>query len=323
VRSFRTMAALVMGLAVWIPAATPATAQVPGRDGGIALVQQAPDGPARTVIGWTTTPDPCHCGAAGTLVDLGDRSAEDPAYAPTGSSVAFTAETTLGGNRAIYVRQTSTVIRRVTRGPRDSSSPAWSPDMTQLAFTRIRDNGRPRVMVVDLSTRAVSVVSGDLAAATAPTWSPDGSSIAFAARRFIGGSDICGVECTWQLFSVDAGGGTPSRITDFSGGLRQPDWSPDGSRLAATVLDHGVIQGVMVVDAHSGSVHDFFSTGSSDTWYAEPTWSPEATSSGPYALAVTYGSTSGDDVVVIVRSEGGDPELVAYGSQASWRSLPA
>jgi dipeptidyl aminopeptidase/acylaminoacyl peptidase len=332
VKTPRTIAAILVGALAWLAAPAPAIAQFaradgaivfPGADGVIAYSHPTTEPTAHTVLAWTSPPDPCQCGVGGTAVDLGDRSVWDPAWSSSGSDLAFAAETSVGGNRAIYVQFDHSVIERVSRGPRDSIAPAWSPDGTRLAFTRIRDNGRPRVLVVDLETRAVSVVSGDLAAAADPTWSPDGSTISFSAKRSIGAQNVCGATCRWQLFTVDAEGGEPVALTDSSAGLKQPDWSPDGSRLAATVVDHGSIQGIGVVDAVTGEVVEFYSTGSSDTWYADPSWAPATTSSGPYRLAVTYGSTSGSDVIAVLHSEDGSLEFAAYGSQASWQPVPA
>ena len=314
-RTPRTIAAILVGALAWLASPAPAIAQVapadgaivfPGADGVIAYSHPTTEPTAHTVLQWTTPPDPCHCGAGGTAVDLGDRSVWDPAWSSSGSDLAFAAETSVGGNRAIYVQFDHSVIKRVSRGPRDSIAPAWSPDGTRLAFTRIRDNGRPRVLVVDLATKAVSVVS-----------------ISFSAKRLIGAQSACGAICRWQLFTVDAEGGDPVALTDFSAGLKQPDWSPDGSRLATTVVDHGSIQGIGVVDALTGEVVEFFSTGSSDTWYADPSWAPSTTSSGPYRLAVTYGSTSGSDLIAVLHSEDGSLELAGYGSQASWQPVPA
>ena len=324
-RTSRTIAAILVGALAWVasPSQAGANGVIVFPTDVIAYSHPVTEPTAHTVLAWTTPPDPCHCGTGGTAVDLGDRSAWAPAWSSSGSDLAFAAETSVGGHRAIYVQFDHSVIQRVSRGPRDSTAPAWSPDGTRIAFTRIRGNGRPRVLVVDLATKAVSVVSGDLAAAADPTWSPDGSTISFAAKRFIGAQSTCGALCRWQLFTVPAGGGEPVALTDLSAGLRQPDWSPDGSRLAVTVVDHGSIQGVGVVDAVTGDVVGFYSTASSDTWYSDPSWAPATTASGPYRLAVTVGGTAGNDVIAVLHSEDGSLEFVADGSQASWRSSPA
>jgi len=58
---------------------------------------------------------------------------------------------------------------------------------------------------------------------TAPTWSPDGRWIAFLRAEATGRP---------QLHLVEAGGGEPVRLTDAPLGVSDPQFSPDGTRIA-------------------------------------------------------------------------------------------
>jgi dipeptidyl aminopeptidase/acylaminoacyl peptidase len=63
---------------------------------------------------------------------------------------------------------------------------------------------------------------------TRPRWSPDGGTILFQSDR--SGSS--------QLWTVPAGGGLPTRLTEISTGAEDAVWSPDGRRIAFVSTVH-------------------------------------------------------------------------------------
>ena len=65
-------------------------------------------------------------------------------------------------------------------------------------------------------------VTTDPADDFAPSWSPDGSTLAFTSFR-IGNCDI---------WTIPAGGGTPTQITTDADLDGNPAWSPDGTAIA-------------------------------------------------------------------------------------------
>jgi TolB protein len=139
-----------------------------------------------------------------------------------GGRIAFA--TNRDGNYEIYVMNADgSDQRRLTNSPYEDRDPVWSPDGSQILYGRVLlDRGEIRVMSADGSNQR-QLIAG---AAAQAAWSPDGTRIVFP--RYSPGSD---------LWVVDADGSNPQPLTSTGNqvGLFDPDWSPDGMRIACTV----------------------------------------------------------------------------------------
>jgi len=83
-------------------------------------------------------------------------------------------------------------------------------------------DGRTRLYTIDLASGTVAPLgSGGAWDDEQPRWSPDGRRVVFASNR--GGS--------FNLYLMDAGGGTPVRLTEHAGNDRDAAWAPDGESL--------------------------------------------------------------------------------------------
>ncbi|MEP6882889.1 MAG: S9 family peptidase [Dokdonella sp.] len=69
-----------------------------------------------------------------------------------------------------------------------------------------------------------------------PRWSPDSSQLAFLADR-PRDSDEAKEDATTQVWMMPSGGGEARRLTDFSDGIEDFVWSPDGKQLALIAID--------------------------------------------------------------------------------------
>jgi dipeptidyl aminopeptidase/acylaminoacyl peptidase len=174
---------------------------------------------------------------------------------------------------------------------------AISPDARRVAWVEIvpGKNGGPdegeAIYVKDLNApdaRPRRITAGDGAATYdehSIAWSPDGNRIAFLSDRSQAGQ--------LQLYVAPATGGAANRLTNLTGFLAKPKWSPDGKMLAVLFTENapreagplqpatpvaGVVeekiyeQRLTTIDAASGQVKQ---VSPADLYIHEYDWSPD------------------------------------------------
>lgn len=154
---------------------------------------------------------------------------------------------------------------------------AWSPDGTRIAFVDPVVGRRGIYVANPDGSDARRLTNG--ANDGWPSWSPDGTRIAFSSTRYDLSIETCepgaDFRCPTDLYAVDAGGGNITRLTTDPVADYQPEWSPDGSRIAFVRAFNGTATAIYAMDADGTDVRPVSShQGGSDF---SPSWSPDGT----------------------------------------------
>ncbi|WP_395141127.1 hypothetical protein [Armatimonas sp.] len=112
--------------------------------------------------------------------------------------------------------EASEVLRRnITVG---AQSPARAPRKGRLAYVAPVANQLTLFTVGENLTRSHQLTNPKWGDADLPAWAPDDNSLVFVSHR----------DNNNELYVIEAGGGTPRRLTQHLGNDTQPTWSPRG-----------------------------------------------------------------------------------------------
>lgn len=129
-----------------------------------------------------------------------------------------------------------------------------------------------------------------------PSWSPDGTQIAFTSNREDVNNDGVG---DIAVYLMGSDGSNPYRISPNLQFVRQPVFSPDGSRLAVVYYDSGKA-GIGLMNPDGTGFAKLIEEDGSDTSFEYPSWSPDGN-------RITY---QFNNKVYITDSSGGAPRLL-------------
>jgi dipeptidyl aminopeptidase/acylaminoacyl peptidase len=211
-------------------------------------------------------------------------------------------------------------VQPLTSGPFDNSQPAWSPDGAWIAFVSARHPERDFDAVSDIFI--VSAEGGEPRQVTpgrgpcaSPAWSPDGTRIAYAGNESsegqFGARNIA-------LYLIDASGGEPRQVTrDFDRSVTTVApptsaiplvWSGDGNDLVFGAADGGAVH-LYRVSAAGGTPSKVFD-GSGGTVAGV------SASRDGARLAVHVSRYDAPASIVVIRSDGSDPQQVTHFNEA-------
>jgi Tol biopolymer transport system component len=159
----------------------------------------------------------------------------------------------------------------------NEGQPAWSPDGTKIAFTGPGDlnedgsGGLDDIYVMDAdATNRTNLTDTPDDLENQPSWAPSGAQITFV--REIPGEIISEQS---DIFVMDANGENANNLTQTDANEREPDWSPDGTKIAfAGVRNQG--WEILTMDP-DGQNEEILTGDSSDGEDRGPDWSPDST----------------------------------------------
>ncbi|MDB4874758.1 MAG: hypothetical protein JWM41_1204 [Gemmatimonadetes bacterium] len=181
-------------------------------------------------------------GAAVRQITNFDQLSQSPAYSPAGhklvfvqderSSVGTTGSNGRPGNPVGITRQYIWEVdldKNSFTQLAEGYSPSFSPDGRKLAITRnSRDSGNTEIWVIDVESGTESLVAGAKDQGfIEPAFSPDGKRIAFAGGSMADNSR----PANWDIFVVDADGGSKTQLTFHPGHDLAPRFGPDGKSI--------------------------------------------------------------------------------------------
>jgi Tol biopolymer transport system component len=143
-------------------------------------------------------------------------------------------QTITAGTRIALVTHDGRTITPITRGALDElwSEPRWSPDGVHIAAVRWLLGGTTEIVVIDTTGRIVQTVVRERTVSSTPSWSPDGRSVYFS-------SDRDGIANLYRAPFAPGSNATLAgleRVSNTLTGLFDPEVSPTGGALAATVF---------------------------------------------------------------------------------------
>jgi Tol biopolymer transport system component len=170
--------------------------------------------------------------ATGTVrVTNTDQADEQPSWSRDGKRIVFSRE------GAIFeVQATGGPAHRVGRGLGNAEDPAVSPDGRLIAYDYRKPGFSNReIYVMNDDGTGIRQVTDLRYVSGLPAWSPDGKALAFQSNVLNGKNEI---------YTVQAAGGKPTRVTTSEIDAIQPNWTPDGSGI--TFSRNGAIITVLV-----------------------------------------------------------------------------
>ncbi len=266
------------------------------RDGNWEIYSMNADGTAKTNL--TNSPPDANLGGASGF----DRY---PDWSPDGKRIAF--QSYRDGDYEIYVMNADgTAQTNLTNATTWDMNPAWSPDGTKIAFRSDLGSSNWDVWVMSVDGTIKTKLTNE-AYVMDLAWSPDGTKITYTSYQGNG---------NYEIYVVNADGTGMTRLTDDPAEDRNPDWSPDGSKLAFESNRDGTYK-VWSMEAN-GSGQIPINTPPGGGSFVSPAWSPDGTRivyAGSFGISVM--EPDGTDI------QQGLTDSAAQNDAPSWQPLPA
>jgi len=180
------------------------------------------------------------------------------------------------GNSEIYAMDPDgSNEERLTYNEASDGGPAWSPDGSKIAFGSDRE-GHAEIYVMDPDgsnpRRLTRTLTGGKDSA-GPNWSPDGKRIVFASNRDRDIPDQAENRELYDIYAMDIDGSNVRRLTDTEGfGSDNPDWSPDGKRIAFDFRPAGANREIYIMDPDGSNLRRLTQTRYESS---HAVWSPD------------------------------------------------
>lgn len=158
-------------------------------------------------------------------VDEKDEAPDLPMLSPDGAKVAYHVEPIYWDSRVIVAARDGKKLAEFA----GVTEPCWTPDGRLVVANDLgTQKSKSALSLSDKSLTKLARIDPNLDDAAMPAVSPDGKRVAFVNHGHV-----------WVM-NLD--GTNLKQVTFSSGGEARPAWSPDGTALAVTTKQHGVVQ---------------------------------------------------------------------------------
>ncbi|HXL78796.1 MAG TPA: hypothetical protein VN985_09165 [Candidatus Eisenbacteria bacterium] len=162
--------------------------------------------------------------------------------------------------------------RLLTHGEGGNRDPRWSPDGTRIGFMSTR-SGLEQLYVMNADGNDVVQLTHSPGFKGGIDWSPDGTQIVYASSEAGITGPLGIIHAPGDIYVARSDGSAARRLT-FGGGLNvDPEWSPDGTRIAF-FSDRGGPGEIWVMSADGSGVRRLTQGPSLN---ASASWAPDST----------------------------------------------
>jgi len=176
-----------------------------------------------------------------------------PAWSPTGEHIVFNSHR--DGTRDIYIMDANGKnVRKVFRRLAYREYPVWSPDGKKLVYTNASNWS---IYVGTIADQQEERITSTNFLGGWPAWSPDGPEVAFISTEGPWAYNL-------KVVNLETRKERLLMPNEEIGKFFDPDWSPDGTRIAF----HWSKKGIYVMDRNGKGLRRLVSNAS------RPTWSP-------------------------------------------------
>ncbi len=252
--------------------------------------------------------------SAQSVVQLTKNSADDihPDWSPDGSKIVFASNRS--GNYDIYVMNSDgSGLKKLTNDPLDEVFPSWSNDGKRIVYVKGYFYGGDWFWQSDVNNGEIWIMDSDGSnkrnvtdGIASPVFSPSDNEIVFVGGNLLRiykynlnthskinitpqfylktgggifrlswhGNRIAYDAYPFGIQTFDSNGNNFEQIYEAEDGPVNPDWSPDGNRIAYSnnTWKNGYVNNIEIIDLATKKVVVLENTSSIDSW---PSWSPD------------------------------------------------